>query len=242
MFPRIWFNLPESGGLFISIVCIALMLGPVKHSTYFTISGKLQYWNSTGSSWYSWSFVTACSPSLNSDLQMATSRITTIPLESTLPLQMSAKRCLHSSISLGDTRLRTTKKPSLSYEATWSGLSRVLVRTYWVLVGLLTDDEKLAEPELVSFLVCKFSVKVIRRIPLWKVTTVTFYKLHVPTGLVFQENLHRPVTTLVNENFHRTINIFTKPQALILSKCLLYSRRFGSDKLWKCSSAQAGYL
>ena len=30
-------SLPESGGLFISIVCMAIILGPVKHSTYFRI-------------------------------------------------------------------------------------------------------------------------------------------------------------------------------------------------------------
>lgn len=31
------FSLPESGSLFISMVCIAIMFGPVKHSTYLRI-------------------------------------------------------------------------------------------------------------------------------------------------------------------------------------------------------------
>ena len=34
-----------------SMVCIAMMSGPVKHSTYWSISGSEQYWNNTGSCW-----------------------------------------------------------------------------------------------------------------------------------------------------------------------------------------------
>ena len=42
---------PGSGGLLMSMVCIAMMSGPVKHSTYWSISGSEQYWNNTGSCW-----------------------------------------------------------------------------------------------------------------------------------------------------------------------------------------------
>ena len=34
---------PVSGGLLISMVCMAMMSGPVKHSTYRRISGREQY-------------------------------------------------------------------------------------------------------------------------------------------------------------------------------------------------------
>ena len=33
-------TVPESGGLLINIVCMAMMLGPVKHSTYLRICAK----------------------------------------------------------------------------------------------------------------------------------------------------------------------------------------------------------
>ena len=42
---------PGSGGLLMSMVCMAMMSGPVKHSTYWSISGSEQYWNNTGSCW-----------------------------------------------------------------------------------------------------------------------------------------------------------------------------------------------
>ena len=40
---------PGSGGLLISMVCIAIVSGPVKHSTYRSTSGREKYWLSTGS-------------------------------------------------------------------------------------------------------------------------------------------------------------------------------------------------
>lgn len=38
--PDSTWSIPASGGLLISIVCMAIMLGPVKHSTYFRIWEK----------------------------------------------------------------------------------------------------------------------------------------------------------------------------------------------------------
>ena len=34
-----------------SMVCIAIMSGPVKHSTYCSTSGSEKYWLMTGSNW-----------------------------------------------------------------------------------------------------------------------------------------------------------------------------------------------
>lgn len=64
---------PGSGGLLISMVCIAMTLGPVKPSTMRRISGWLQYLNSVGSSWKSCSLVTARSLAPNSVFVIATS-------------------------------------------------------------------------------------------------------------------------------------------------------------------------
>lgn len=51
----------------------------VKHSTYFRISGRVQYLKSSLSSWKSWTFVVIFSLGVYSDFEMVTSLITTNP-------------------------------------------------------------------------------------------------------------------------------------------------------------------
>lgn len=56
--------------------------------------GNVQYRNSSGTSWKSWSLVTAFSPSTNSDLAIDTSLITTKPGTFTSLLQICSKAFL----------------------------------------------------------------------------------------------------------------------------------------------------
>lgn len=79
-----------------TIVCMAMMFGPVNACTYCAISGRQQYSNNSSSKVKSWIFVMAFSPSANSDLAIAISFIMVIPKVSAFPVQISWKRFLAS--------------------------------------------------------------------------------------------------------------------------------------------------